>query len=325
MRLIGFYRQRYAHYGHGTKKQAIVGLGGQAYIAAELAGRQARVPALLQQGPGLRARAVDGGLHRPRRRCRRQPAGGDREDADLPRALRRLPAPAVPDGPRRAAAGDRARAAGAARRARSCRCCARRSRPGRTPRRARGARPTRAWSGPSTATRRRASRARTPTGATTSPAPRPTRTRQPKPGRVIRAAQLANDAWEALLAAHAEMMRQFAAEDIWNEVSMREYDVLYTLSKCRRADPARRAEPARPAQPARPVPDGRPAGRARAGRARGRPGRRPRRPARRSPRRAGRSSGGRAASHARTVSRAMTAGLSPTNSASSKRCAASWP
>nr|WP_245598544.1 LLM class flavin-dependent oxidoreductase [Glycomyces arizonensis] len=33
LRLIEFYRQRFAHYGHGTKKQAIVGLGGQAYIA----------------------------------------------------------------------------------------------------------------------------------------------------------------------------------------------------------------------------------------------------------------------------------------------------
>lgn len=33
MRLIKFYRQRYAHYGHGTEQQAIVGLGGQAYIA----------------------------------------------------------------------------------------------------------------------------------------------------------------------------------------------------------------------------------------------------------------------------------------------------
>lgn len=43
----------------------------------------------------------------------------------------------------------------------------------------------------------------------------------------------ANDAWEALLAAHAVLMKQFAAEDIWDEVSMREYDVLYTLSKCR--------------------------------------------------------------------------------------------
>ncbi|HEX3360202.1 MAG TPA: MarR family transcriptional regulator [Solirubrobacterales bacterium] len=49
------------------------------------------------------------------------------------------------------------------------------------------------------------------------------------PGR----ARLANDAWESLLTAHAEMMRQLAAEDVWNEVSRTEYDVLYTLSKCR--------------------------------------------------------------------------------------------
>ena len=41
-----------------------------------------------------------------------------------------------------------------------------------------------------------------------------------------------NDAWEALLSAHAALMKQFAAEDIWAEVSMREYDVLYTLAKC---------------------------------------------------------------------------------------------
>jgi putative FMN-dependent luciferase-like monooxygenase len=32
-RLINFYRQRYAYYGHGTEEQAIVGLGGQAFIA----------------------------------------------------------------------------------------------------------------------------------------------------------------------------------------------------------------------------------------------------------------------------------------------------
>ncbi len=32
-RLVDFYRQRYAHYGHGTEQQAIVGLGGQAFIA----------------------------------------------------------------------------------------------------------------------------------------------------------------------------------------------------------------------------------------------------------------------------------------------------
>ena len=45
-------------------------------------------------------------------------------------------------------------------------------------------------------------------------------------------ATLANDAWESLLAAHAVLMKRFAAQDIWAEVSMREYDVLYTLSKC---------------------------------------------------------------------------------------------
>jgi DNA-binding MarR family transcriptional regulator len=42
----------------------------------------------------------------------------------------------------------------------------------------------------------------------------------------------ANDAWEALLSAHAALMKEFAAEDIWGDLSMREYDVLYTLSKC---------------------------------------------------------------------------------------------
>ena len=44
--------------------------------------------------------------------------------------------------------------------------------------------------------------------------------------------RLANDAWESLLTAHAVMMKRFAAAPIWDEVSMREYDVLYTLSKC---------------------------------------------------------------------------------------------
>jgi DNA-binding MarR family transcriptional regulator len=43
---------------------------------------------------------------------------------------------------------------------------------------------------------------------------------------------LANDAWEALLSAHAVLMKELAAEDIWADISMREYDVLYTLSKC---------------------------------------------------------------------------------------------
>ncbi|GAB3225259.1 hypothetical protein GCM10027447_14500 [Glycomyces halotolerans] len=44
--------------------------------------------------------------------------------------------------------------------------------------------------------------------------------------------RLANDAWESLLTAHAVLMKRLAAEKIWNDVTMREYDVLYTLSKC---------------------------------------------------------------------------------------------
>jgi len=42
----------------------------------------------------------------------------------------------------------------------------------------------------------------------------------------------ANDAWEALMSAHASLIRGFAAEDGWEDISMKEYDVLYTLSKC---------------------------------------------------------------------------------------------
>jgi DNA-binding MarR family transcriptional regulator len=42
----------------------------------------------------------------------------------------------------------------------------------------------------------------------------------------------ANDAWEALLSAHASLMRRFSAEEVWEDISMKEYDVLYTLSKC---------------------------------------------------------------------------------------------
>lgn len=52
--------------------------------------------------------------------------------------------------------------------------------------------------------------------------------------------RLANDAWESLLSAHARLMKQFAAEDSWQDLSMREYDVLYTLAK--RREPVRMGE-----------------------------------------------------------------------------------
>lgn len=47
-------------------------------------------------------------------------------------------------------------------------------------------------------------------------------------------ASLANAAWESLLEAHAAMLRRFEEEDVWSPLTMREYDVLYTLSKCSR-------------------------------------------------------------------------------------------
>ncbi len=50
----------------------------------------------------------------------------------------------------------------------------------------------------------------------------------------------ANDAWEALLTAHASLTRRFNAEEVWEDLTMKEYDVLYTLSKS--PDPIRLSE-----------------------------------------------------------------------------------
>lgn len=52
----------------------------------------------------------------------------------------------------------------------------------------------------------------------------------------------ANRSWESLLTTHSVIMRRFADEPVWREhdLSMREYDVLYTLSKC--DEPARMGE-----------------------------------------------------------------------------------
>jgi DNA-binding MarR family transcriptional regulator len=43
--------------------------------------------------------------------------------------------------------------------------------------------------------------------------------------------RLANESWEALLRAHATLMRGFAAERMWDELTLNEYDVLYALRK----------------------------------------------------------------------------------------------
>lgn len=44
--------------------------------------------------------------------------------------------------------------------------------------------------------------------------------------------ELATDAWESLFRSQVSLMRRFTADDIWDPISLREYDVLFTLSKC---------------------------------------------------------------------------------------------
>ncbi len=43
--------------------------------------------------------------------------------------------------------------------------------------------------------------------------------------------KLRNTTWEALFTAHTRLMREFQSGDMWSDISMREYDVLYQLSK----------------------------------------------------------------------------------------------
>lgn len=47
------------------------------------------------------------------------------------------------------------------------------------------------------------------------------------PGADVRASV---EAWEALFRAQVALMRRFARHDVWEGMSVREYDVLYTLS-----------------------------------------------------------------------------------------------
>ncbi len=49
--------------------------------------------------------------------------------------------------------------------------------------------------------------------------------------RPVSRAKLANETWEALLTAHSVLMKGFSQAPVWEKASMREYDVLYALSK----------------------------------------------------------------------------------------------
>jgi putative FMN-dependent luciferase-like monooxygenase len=73
VRLVSFYRQRFAHYGHGTPGTGHRRPRRPGLHAEELPGRGPGIPPLLRQRAGLRPRAVAGGLHRADAAHGRQP------------------------------------------------------------------------------------------------------------------------------------------------------------------------------------------------------------------------------------------------------------
>ena len=53
----------------------------------------------------------------------------------------------------------------------------------------------------------------------------------PTPGSGAGRTRAAVDAWEAVFRLQAVLLRRFTADDVWGGLSLREYDVLYTLSR----------------------------------------------------------------------------------------------
>ncbi len=238
MRLIRFYRQRYAHYGHGTEKQAIIGLGGQTYIArnSQDARREFRPyfdeAPVYGHGPSLEDFSELTPLS----------VGSPQEVIDKTLTFREhfgdyqrqlflidhagLPLKAVLD--QLDLLGEEVvpvlRKEIAARQDPA------------TPEAPTHASLVRAkyGDGPARQPRPNANRGDNVTG------PSPYQDTQRSGAVMTGRGPVANAAWEALLSAHAAAMKRFAAEDIWAEASMREYDVLYTLSKC--AEPIRISE-----------------------------------------------------------------------------------
>lgn len=45
-------------------------------------------------------------------------------------------------------------------------------------------------------------------------------------------ARVVAESWESLFRAQVSIVRRLAEDDIWDPISMREYDVLFTLSRC---------------------------------------------------------------------------------------------
>ena len=127
--LVDFYRKRFEHYGHGTQEQAIVGLGGQAFIAKRSQDAVETFRPYFENYP-LFQRQLARRLHARHPAERRQPAGGHRQDPDLPGGLRRLPAAALPRWTAWACRWRWRSSRSNCSAPRSCPCCARRWRRG---------------------------------------------------------------------------------------------------------------------------------------------------------------------------------------------------
>ncbi len=63
-------------------------------------------------------------------------------------------------------------------------------------------------------------------------ADRPTPAEHPTPADRQPTVRDSAQAWESLFRAQVAIMRRLQRDDIWGEVSLREYDVLFTLSRC---------------------------------------------------------------------------------------------
>ncbi len=282
-RLIRFYRQRYAHYGHGTEQQAIVGLGGQAYIArnsqdairefrpyfneAPVYGHGPSMEDFMDLTPlsvGSPQEVIDKTLTFREHfgDYQRQLFLVDHAGLPLKKVLDQLDLlgeEVVPVLRKEIAARQ-------------------------DPRPPDGAHPRQPGQGQVRRRRPRASRGRTPTAATTSPARPPTRTAPTSTGPSTRScdARPAPPRQRRVGGAADRPRRRDEAVrgrgHLDRCVHARVRRALHAVQGPRTATPVR-AEPARPAQPAGPVPAGGAAGRARPGGAACRPRRRARRAA----------------------------------------------
>ncbi len=77
-RMVQFYRERFERFGHGSARPGHRRTRRAGLRPSELAGRGARVPALLRQRTGLRPRAVARGVQRADAAHGRQPAADHR-------------------------------------------------------------------------------------------------------------------------------------------------------------------------------------------------------------------------------------------------------